>query len=146
MIRMIRRYGRAFRLALRFTLRGEQPPLLQVRDQHPQLAAWWDQTSALVAAVESAAAAHGLDPAALRVHADKRQVSMATILATVKYHAESEYPYLLAQGEQYAIITLQATNLNDRYLVLKLAEAVDEPLKAPVEALNSHLATPPLNH
>ncbi len=146
MIANIRRYGRAFLVALRLTLRGEKPPLLHVRDQHPQLAGWWDQTIRLVEAVESAAAANSVDAAALTVHADRRSVSMATILAAIKYHAEREYPYLLAQNSQYAAITIQATNLNDRHLALLLLDIVDERLKAQVEALNAHLAVPPIDN
>lgn len=142
--RNIRRYGRAFIVALRLTLRGEKPPLLQVRDRYPHLAAWWDQTAALVSAVERAAAASGIDPEQVKIHADKRDVAMATILRTVRYHAEHEYPYLFAHNDQYDSLMLQAINLNDRYLVMRLSEAVDAPVKPALEALAAHLlALPP---
>ena len=77
------------------------------------------------AAVERAAAAQSLDTASLIIHADKRDVSMKTILATVKYHAEREYPYLIVQNDQYSPMTLQAINLNDRYLIMQLAKSVE---------------------
>jgi len=120
MIATIRRYLRAFVLALRFTVRGEKPPLLQVRERQPQLVAWWERSIALVEAVESDAAAQGLDTTKISVHVDKRDVTMKTILATVKYHAEREYPYLIVQNDQYSPMTMQAINLNDRYLVTQL--------------------------
>lgn len=143
MIAKMKRYGRAFVLALRFTLRGEKPPILQVRDEHRQLAAWWDQTIKLVEAVERAAAANGINSATMTIHADRRDVSMATILSAVKFHAEREYPYLMAQNDPYAALTIQATNLNDRYLVMQLSKAVDARLQTPVEALAQHLAAVP---
>lgn len=145
MIANLKRYSRAFFIALKFTLRGQKPPLLQVRDQHPQLAAWWDHTIVLTTALESAARAQGIDSVRLTIRADRRDVSMATILAAVRYHAESEYPYLLAQGDEYGSLTVQATNLNDRYLVMALENAIDERLKPSVHALSAHLALLPGN-
>jgi hypothetical protein len=109
-----------------------------------QLAAWWEQTVKLIGVIERTAQANQVDAAALKVHVDKRDLSMATILATVKFHAEREYPYLLANHEQYDQMTIQALNLNDRYLILRLAESVNPPLKAPVDALSEHLQQPPL--
>ena len=143
MVAMMKRYIRAFVLALRFTLRGEQPPLLQVRERQPELVAWWQRTIQLVSEVERAAAAQGVDGTKLMIHADKRDVSMKTILATVKYHAEREYPYLIVQNDQYSPMTLQALNLNDRYLIMKLVNEVDTSLKTVVEALNAHLGDLP---
>ena len=146
MLATVERYVRAFVVALRFTLRGEKPPLLQVRERYPQVAAWWEQTVKLISVVEGAAKANHLDAAALKVHVDKRDVSMATILATVKFHAEREYPYLLMRSDQFDQMTLQALNMNDRYLILRLAETVDASLKAPVDALSTHLEQIPLQN
>lgn len=139
MIKQLRRYARAFVLALQFTLRGEKPPLLKVRDQHPALAAWWTQTITFVETVEREAEAAGIDLAAVKLHIDKRDISMKTILATVRFHAERDYPYLIAHGEKFDAMTLQATNLNDRYLVMQLANNVDTVIKPSVEALRIHL-------
>lgn len=142
MLTTIRKYVRAFFTALRYTLRGEKPPLLRVRDQYPQLAAWWTQTSALVDAVERAADANGIDAAArkiLMIHVDKRDISAATILASIRYHAEREYPYMLAQSGNFNSLTLQATNLNDQYLALRLGENMPERVKPAVNALAVHL-------
>ncbi len=146
MLTTIRKYARAFGLALGFTLRGEQPPLLRVRMQYPQLAAWWTETIRLVSAVERAADTAGIDAAAratLMVHVDKRDLSMTIILATIRYHAEHEYPYLLAHNDEFNAVTLQAINLNDRFLARQLSDVVAAPLKPSVEALVAQLDTLP---
>lgn len=140
-----KRYLRALVLALRYTLRGEKPPLLHVRDQYPDLTAWWNETIRRVEAVEHYASDSGIDPAGLILHIDRRDISMATILQTVKYHAQREYPYLLAHGDPHSAITLHATNLNDRYLVQQLAQQVEASLKPSVEALGEHLGNMPGN-
>ena len=139
----LRRYWRAFWLALKLTLRG-QPQLPPVRERYPQFTTWWQGTIERVAAVEQIAQASGIDASTMMIHVDKRDTSMATILAAVRYHAEQEYPYLLRQEDQYNPITLNALNLNDRYLVLRLAEQVSEPLKTAVETLRSHLDAMPI--
>ena len=141
----IRRYLKALTLALRYTLRGDKPPLLKVRQQYPALSAWWDKTVHLVEAVERKASASQIDPAQFILHVDRRDISMATILQTVKYHAGREFPYLMAHDDPYGAITLQATNFNDRYLVQQLVQQIDEPLKGSVEALAQHLGNMPGN-
>lgn len=142
MLTSIRKYVKAFVVALRLTLRGEKPPLLRVRDEYPDLAAWWSETVVLVKAIERAADANGLDAAArakFTVHVDSRDVSMATILSTIRYHAEHEYPFLMAHNDEFNPVTLQAININDRFLILRLNETVAETLKPSVKALSDHL-------
>ncbi len=144
MIETLRRYARAFALALRYTLRGEKPPLLKVRERYPELAGWWEQTIRLVEAVERSASESQVDPAALVVHVDRRDISMETILKTIRFHAEREYPYLVAhEGDEYRQVTLQAMNVNDRYLITQLVERVDSPVKSAVDALRAHLENLP---
>lgn len=140
---MLQRYARAFWVALQYTLRGDKPPLLRIREQYPVVTAWVDETVRLTEAVERAAAAAGIDAKALKVRADRRYVSMETILAAVKFHAKREYPSLMAHGDEFSPLTLQATNLNDRYLVMQLAGAVPPQLKSAVDALAEHLAAAP---
>jgi hypothetical protein len=140
---MLRRYARAFWIALKYTLRGEKPPLLRVRDQYPVITAWLDETVRRVAAVEQAAADEGVDSKTLTVRVDRRDVSMETILATVKFHAKREYPSLIVNADDHSPLTVHATNHNDRYLVLQLANALQPPLKDAVDALAAHLATLP---
>ncbi|HVU10876.1 MAG TPA: hypothetical protein VHD90_06340 [Phototrophicaceae bacterium] len=144
MLADVRRYVRAFVLALRFTLRGEQPPLLKVREAYPQLAAWWAQTISLIRAIERTAAANHVSLETVKLHVDRREQNAATVLATIRFHAERDYPYLLVHDAQYGQMTLQATNLNDRHLVAKLLETVDPSLKASVQALDDHLALLPI--
>jgi hypothetical protein len=142
----IRRYGRAFLLALRFTLRGEKPPLLNARERAPNFAAWLDRTVALTTALESAARDLGIDSAQVVIRADRRDVSMATIVGAIRFHAEREYPYLMVQHDEYAPLTVQATNLNDRYLLMQLAGSVDARLKASIDALSEHLSMLPVDN
>jgi hypothetical protein len=144
MIQTIRRYARAFVLALRFTLRGEKPPLLKLREEQPDLAAWWRESVVLVEAIERAAVEHGVDPATVKLRVDRRDISMKTILATIRYHAERDYPYLIAHHDEHDQLALQSINLNDRYLVMQLGKHVQEVLKPAIEALGQHLAEPPL--
>jgi hypothetical protein len=140
---MLRRYARAFWLALNYTLRGEKPPLLRVRDQYPVFTAWVDKTVRLTEAIEQAAASAGVDAKTLTVRVDRRDVSMETILAAVKFHAKREYPSLMVHSDDYSPMTVQATNINDRYLVIQLANALQPPLKEAIEALAEHLAAIP---
>ncbi len=139
----IRRYGRAFWLALKYTARGEKPPLLKVHDQHPELSSWWTKTLALVAAVERTAEAGGITPQSVTVRVDKRSLSMKTILGTIRFHAERDYPYLIAHHEQYDRMALEAINLNDRYLIMQLGNQVDASLNPAVDTLSTHLASLP---
>jgi hypothetical protein len=141
----VRRYWRAFVTALRFTVRGEKPPLLKIRDQYPQFTAWMDETIRLVEAVERGAAANGIDLSTLTVRLDRRDVRATTILQAVRYHAQREYPYLMAHDDSFSVLTLQATNLNDLYGVQRVAEAINAPLKIMVEALSLHLGHIPNN-
>jgi|SRR5579871_3405908 len=139
----IRRYTRAFVIALQFTLRGQKPPLLQIRERYPQLAAWWMQTISSITSIEQRANVDQIHLESIKIHIDRREQSAATILSAIKFHAERDYPYLLAHDPEFGQMTLQATNLNDRYLLTKLIEVVDPSLKTAVEALNQHLAALP---
>jgi hypothetical protein len=112
---------------------------------YPALSAWARRTRDLVSRVYVAANAAGFDQArrqALILHLDRRNISMETILAVVRYHAAQEYPYLLGQQSQQNILTVEALNLNDRYLVLRLSQDAAlqaEPLRARLAALREHL-------
>lgn len=139
----IKRYARAFALAIRYTLRGDQPPLLKMRQQYPVFSAWMDKTVELVEAVERKASASHIDPSQRILHIDRRDISMATILQTIKYHAGREFPFLMAHDDPHGPLTLQATNFNDRYLVQQLAQQIETPLKESVEALERHLGSMP---
>ena len=116
---------------------------------YPHLSRWANQTLPLVRAVYAAADAGGLDEAsrrALRLHVDKRDVSMETILTTIRYHAAHEYPYLLGEAVEHNVTAVYATNLNDRYLMLRLCEVealASGELGARLAALRDHLDSVP---
>lgn len=112
---------------------------------YPNLSAWALRTRDLVRDVIAAANAAGVDEGIRRmlmVHLDRRDVSVETILATVRFHAAEEYPYLLGQALSHNVLAVYAANLNDRYAVLRLCEheALQvEPLNGRLLALRQHL-------
>ncbi len=138
---MIYRYQPAFFEALQRAVGREVP--------FPLFSRWARRTLPLVSAVYAAAAAAGLDEEQRRrviLHIDRRDVSMATILGAIKYHAEREYPYLLGEKVNDNAIAVYALNLNDRYMIQRLAEveAVSGgALGATLDALRAHLDSVP---
>ncbi|MDX2138278.1 MAG: hypothetical protein SF123_09300 [Chloroflexota bacterium] len=143
----ITRYVRAFVKALSLTLQGKtisQPPLKQ-----PRIHAWARETVQKVAAISAAADANGLNAEqrkTLTLTIDKREMALETALQAIRHHAGAEYPYLLKHYNQYSLMTLQATNLNDQYLALRLSEwdALPAPVRALLGQLHAHLqALPP---
>ena len=115
------------------------------RGAYPELSIWALQTRELLRAVMAAANSAGLDEARRRefiLHVDKRDVSMETILTTVRFHAAEEFPYLLRQPLKHNTLAVYAANLNDRYLLMRLAEAEPlqvEPLRQRLAELRNHL-------
>lgn len=116
---------------------------------YPRLSRWALHTRDLVRAVIGAANSVGLDEAARRtmvLHLDRRDISMETILATVRFHAAEEYPSLLRQTLPHNVLAVYAANLNDRYLVMRLAEdpaLQAKPLGQALAALRDHLENVP---
>jgi hypothetical protein len=142
---MIGRYVRAFFTALRMTLRGESaaPPL-----KHPELHEWSRQTIGLLDAVQSAAERSGLlqgKPEQRTVIIDKRSMSLEAALQVIRHHAAREYPYLLKHYTPDSLLAIQATNLNDRYLALRLQEmdGLSLEMQALLGRLNDHLNSIP---
>lgn len=140
----IRRYFNAFRAALRMTLRGETPPV----SPHARLRVWMQEAVMLVDAAYAAADAAGLDREARQkrtLTAEGRRTNMETILAAVRFHAADEYAQLLTSLSQNSITVIYATNLNDKFLISKLFDTVeDEILRAAIGQIASHLeAIPP---
>lgn len=136
---MIRRYLRAFIGALRLTLRGQTVPPLTKR--YPNLSAWWRGISERTNAVIAAADANGLPKSAreaLVLRVEGRDMSMETILAAARYHAEQELPALMRREDDFSYLTLQAIVMNDRFLAQKLAQSAALP--APVKAAAADLA------
>ena len=143
------RVARALIEATRLTLRGEKHPAEARLERYPQTRAWIQETGTLLAAVETAAREAGFDPAGLTLHIEGRDVKMITILNGIRFHLSEEYPSLLASPSQYALLAIKATNLNDRYQVLRLEQAgsVPELVRASLHALADVLSRQPTeNH
>ncbi|MAS36847.1 MAG: hypothetical protein CL610_22775 [Anaerolineaceae bacterium] len=142
---MIRRYLRAFFIALKMTLRGETVP----PPAHAPLQVWIEQGQARLELVEKLTAQHQIDINDVIVHIDRRDMSMATILQILRFHLTEEYPLLLRQITQPSLTFLYATNLDDHYRVSRLETAdalADTPAQRAVAALAQHLeAIPQLN-
>jgi hypothetical protein len=147
--RMTRRtpwdYMRAFVAAVRMTLAGQTPRTLQNERAASPLLAWCRETVRLVDEIKRAASASTLDLASLTIRMDKRDLSALTILETVRFHGAEEYPHLVRQGAQYAMLAIQASNLNDRFAVLKTSESpqISPELAEKIRLLGEHLAQPP---
>lgn len=139
---MIRRYLRAFFMALKLTLKGKR-----IAPKYPELDVWAREAARRVDAVYRAADANGLgEPArkALILHLDSRDISMETILASVRHHATEEYVKLLLDSTPHSFIAIYASNLNDRYRVAQLCDAVQPlPVKAAIASLSDHLEAIP---
>jgi hypothetical protein len=141
---MIWRYFRAFVVALRMTLRGET-----FTPQYPELTTWVEETTRLVDAVYQAADGNGLrkpERDSFILHLDKRDISMETILATVRHHSTQEYTRLMRDKTRHTFVAIHASNLNDRFRVAELGEKVESlPVKAAIMALSHHLEAIPSN-
>ncbi len=140
------RYLRAFVGAARMTLRGEV--VQGVQDPYPNLTAWWRGIIELTDAVTRTADSNGLPkPAREKVilRVEGRDTSMQTILAAVRFHAAEEFPLLMRRQDEFNYLTLQATVINDRFLIFKLAQVESLPaaVKIAIEKLSTHLETLP---
>ncbi|MBW4439388.1 MAG: hypothetical protein KME04_19760 [Pleurocapsa minor GSE-CHR-MK-17-07R] len=143
--RSLQDYLRAFVKAVRMTASGQTPQTLKNEQAASPLLTWCRESVRQVDAIKAAAAAEQVDLLALTVRVDKRDLSLLTILETVRFHAAEEFPHLVRQGGQYATLAIQASNLNDRFAVLKASECVEisAQLAGKIGALGEHLAQPP---
>lgn len=139
------RYLRAFFRALILSFRGEDARHYALRTIQPVLSTWCDETVRHVDALTQAAKDTNFDAEQLLVRADGRDYAMSVILKTVRFHAEKEYPILIGGGDTYRWMTLQATNLNDKYLVSKLNLLLPAALQSSAEKLAAHLDKLPAN-
>lgn len=139
--RTLGEYWRALLISLRMTLRGEKPASLLAQTQHERLLAWCSETLLRVKAVEQAAAAAGLPLAQTTLHLDGRDLSLAQILEVVRFHAGQEIPHVVRQATPYTRTAAQATNLNDRYAVMRFSQHQPLPgsVRAALEQLAAHL-------
>ena len=135
------RYIRAFFQALLLTLRGQKPPSLEAEEQHEDLLAWCRETVTRVDVATAAIAANGTNAQSLTMHIEGRDVTLKHTLDVLRYHAAREYPHLIRSQARHAILAIQALNLNDRFLVLRLIEyeGLPEVVKAAMDSLAEHL-------
>jgi hypothetical protein len=79
------------------------------------------------------------------MHIEGRDVSLEHALSVVRYHALREYPYLIRSGDSHTTTAIQALNLNDRFLIMRLGEyeGLPAPLKTALDSLNEHLTNIP---
>ncbi|GEM_PF-588038 len=142
----VRRVVGAFITALRMTLRGENVDTLLLDKRYPALTAWMAQTVTLIDAVKLASASNAVD-LAQSLHIDKRDITIATMLDTIRYHSAHEYPYILKNQSVYASMGIQSLNLNDRYLILSLVrwENLPTSIAKSIEQLRDHLDQLPLD-
>ena len=135
------RYVRAFFRALILTLRGQKPPSLEAEEQHADLLVWCRETVAHVDATNAAIAGNGTNAQSVTMHIEGRDVTLKHTLDVLRYHTAREYPHLIRSRERHAMLAIQALNLNDRFLVLRLSEYEGLPasVKTAIDSLAGHL-------
>ena len=129
------RFARALIQALCLTLRGQSPSPARYRP----FEAWIAQALTLLARVEKAAAAEGLDRAALQLKLDGRPTSLASALGMLRHNLLDVYPRLLRLDDPHSMTVIQSSNLNDQYRVARFADIASPALRRALEALNAHL-------
>ncbi|MBL8130738.1 MAG: hypothetical protein JNL42_02680 [Anaerolineae bacterium] len=139
MLKSVIRFFTALRWALVLTARGETPWQAALRLRHPALAAWCLESIRQTDMFLAAAKAAQVDLAALPVRVEGRGRPASVIISGVRYHAEHEYPYLVGGADPHRWLTLQALNLNDRFAVSRMREALPPPLQPAVDPLLDHL-------
>lgn len=113
------RFARAFLQALRLTLRGESPTPARYRP----LQAWIGDGLTMLEQAEGAAAAEGIDLAALQMKLDGRPTSLDTTLKMLRHNLIEEYPRLIRLDDPHSMTVVQSSNLNDQYRVAQFAES-----------------------
>ncbi|MDZ4770300.1 MAG: hypothetical protein SGJ24_14325 [Chloroflexota bacterium] len=142
---MIARYLRAFVQAWRGAVRREAPGIAALRSTQPELAEWCASVVSACDALLAAATAAQVDPDATIVRAEGRDHTMALIVKGIRFHAAEEYPFIVRGGDRHAALALQASNLNDRFLLTRLREKSPVLLQVPLTALSTSLdSMPPL--
>lgn len=136
----LKRYVHVFFQALAMTLRGEKPPEMP----YPAIQHWATATIALVDRIIEQADATELNRSGrqqLTLTIDRRQIDLDKALQIIRQHAASDYPYLLKYLNQYSLMTIRATNLNDQYLAQRLVELEGVPpaVSALLSQLSDHL-------
>jgi hypothetical protein len=137
--------ARALIEAARLTLRGEQHPAVTSLQRHPLTLAWIQEAGTALDVVERVARTEGLDPAAVSLHIEGRDVTMKLMVDGIRFHLADEYPSLLANPNRYALLAIKATNLNDRYQIMRLeqSDSIPDPVRASLHSLAEVLSRQP---
>ena len=138
-----RAISRALAESIRLTLRGKTSAAAP--ESHPQTRAWMRDALTALAVVDSAIRDEKADAEKVLLHIEGRNVRMSTILAGVRFHLTDEYPSLLTSSSRYALLAIKATNLNDRYQVMRLeqVETLPDNVRATLHALATILGAQP---
>ena len=96
---------------------------------------------AQVDAVNVALARNEVDAKNVVMHIEGRDVSLADALSVVRYHTSREYPHLIRSGDPHTVMAIQATNLNDQFLIMRISkyEGLPAETKAGLESLSEQL-------
>lgn len=142
----LRRYTRAFLTALQMTLRGEKLPERPL----PPIVAWTTEYARLADHLYKAVESSGLDKTALKtmkIRLDGRDLSLESVLTTIRYHAAQEYPALLKHElSPQTVNAVYAGLFNDRYWLTRLGEtpALQSPsIQTALERLTTHMDAVP---
>lgn len=133
------RFIRAFFIALRLTLRGEAAP---VSPHQPLLD--WIEAGAKQAGQAVSRARIIPDLWRMTIRIEGREQSVETILKTVQFHMETEYPYMMQRFTNQSVTAIHGTNMNDQFALSKLLGASAEHDTHAIQRLADHLnAIPP---
>lgn len=109
--------------------------------------AWAAKAADLTQAALKAGDESGFDGkmrAALTLSVEGRRVSVETVLQTVRFHAEQEYPHVLSQNNRDDLAAIYAANVNDRFLTSRAFDALEAGMfREAVGQLFSHLENIP---
>ena len=133
------RYVRAFFIALRMTLRGERP-------QPAPLETWMTDGLTRLETLRKIVAAHQIDSADVVLRIDRRDITMRTILDTLQFHLEEEYPQAIKSFAGGSLNAIYASNMDDHYRLTRLEnvpQLADTPVQQAVAALSAHLEAIP---
>ncbi len=136
------RFARAFLQALRLTLRGESLSPARYRP----LENWIAAGLTLLEQAERAAAAEGIDLAALQLKLDGRPTSLDTALKMLRHNLIEEYPRLIHLDDPHSMTVVQSSNMNDQYRVGQFAESAaisSGALRRALAGLDAHLQNLP---
>lgn len=134
---------RAFLKALWLTATGQRVTASPMQ----ALRAWAAKAAELATAALETGDASGFDGtarAALTLSVEGRRISVETVLQTVRFHAEREYPHILDRNNSGDTAAIYASNINDRFLTSRVFDALEAgPFREAVGQLFSHLEAIP---